>query len=61
MERNLLLGNGNVLTSKEPLPKVGGGKNYPYTLDEVRAHLNPELDILLSRCNELDDGAKPRG
>ena len=61
MERNLLLGNGNVLTSKEPLPKGRNGKNYPYTIDEVRAHLNPELDVLLTRCNELDDAAKPRG
>ncbi|WBK50480.1 hypothetical protein OEE45_16820 [Klebsiella michiganensis] len=26
MERNLLLGNGHVLTKKEPLPKEGANK-----------------------------------
>lgn len=61
MERNLLLGNGHVLTKKEPLPKGRDGKRYPYTLEEVREHLNPEIDTLLSRFRSLDDAAKPRG
>lgn len=61
MERNLLLGNGNVLTSSEPLPSGRSGKRYPYTIDEVREHLNPEIDALIARLESLDNDAKPRG
>ncbi|HHL2711121.1 TPA: S8 family peptidase [Yersinia enterocolitica] len=61
MERNLLLGNGDVLTSTEPLPKGRGGKNLPYTLSDVRENINPELDEIINNFQSLDERAKPRG
>lgn len=61
MERNLLLGNGNVLTSTEPLPKGRDGKKLPYTLAEVREKINPELDAVIRKFSTLNELAKPRG
>ncbi|QBH97359.1 S8 family peptidase [Limnobaculum zhutongyuii] len=61
MERNLLLGNGDILTSKEEFGKVGGDKNYPYTISDVRSKINSQIDNVVESFSALDRVAKPRG
>lgn len=60
-KRNLLLGNGEKLTSQSEIKTNSGPKKYPYSIEEVRAHLQEPIKRIKERLSQLSPLAKPRG
>jgi hypothetical protein len=60
-ETNIILGYGETLTSKVKLNRGSGDKKYPYSIEEQRAWLQPQLSKLLQVQHDLPYAAKPRG
>lgn len=60
-ETNIILGYGETLTSKFKLKRGSGDKKYPYSIDEQRVWLQPQLSHLLQVQHDLPDAVKPRG
>ncbi len=62
MERkNLLLGNGELLTQPIAAPKTKNTKAHPYSFEEARERLLPKVTSIVKRISEVPDAAKPRG
>jgi hypothetical protein len=59
---NLLIGSGETLTS-EIVRESGGGntKAYPYTIEQARQRLAPQIHATLKALRALPAQAKPRG
>lgn len=58
-QRNLLLGGGEKLVSTSEIVR-GGGKKWPYSIDQVRNRVLPELVSVQSQISDLPDNARPR-
>lgn len=59
---NLLIGSGETLTSS--IPREGGGgssKAYPYSIEQTRARLAPQLEATLTALRSVPAKAMPRG
>jgi hypothetical protein len=62
MERkNLLLGNGELLTYPIDAPKTSSKKKHPYSFSEARDRLLPKVESVLKKMRDIPDNAKPRG
>lgn len=59
--KNLLLGNGELLTRPITPTQGGGPKKYPYTFDDARKRLLPKVRSMLNQVKTKPDIAKPRG
>lgn len=59
--RNLLLGGGEKLASAAKIPRNGGPKKYPYSLDDVRTAIAAPLKDVALQLEAVDSKAKPRG
>lgn len=59
--KNLLLGNGEELTTHSDIVRGGGDKKLPYTLSDTRAALANSIQGIISHLDEIDTRAKPRG
>lgn len=57
---NLLIGSGETLTSEIPRANsAGSGKAYPYSIEEAREALAPQLRTTVQALRSLDAKAKP--
>lgn len=61
MASRFIIGRGELLTFDIPPPPSGGDKARPYSLDEARAHLIPQVLDTLKAVNALSDAACPDG
>lgn len=59
MARNLLLGGGENLVSTSEISR-GGNKTWPYSIDQVRQRVLPELDQVQELISSLPPNARPR-
>ncbi|WP_083340501.1 S8 family peptidase [Chromobacterium vaccinii] len=60
-ERNLLLGNGETLTSTSEIPNGSGPKKVPYTIEEVRAFIKGKITKATEDFSLISGDVKPRG
>ncbi len=60
-QKNLLLGNGELLTQKIEVTTGGGPKQHPYTFSEARQRLLPKVSSMLKRMNSIPEQARARG
>jgi len=59
--KNLLLGYGETLAFDIPTPGGGGSKKHPYSYEEARNRALKETTSLLSKLDDLPEGACPNG
>ena len=59
--KNILIGYGETLIEPVKLTKGGGPKRYPYSIEEVRQRLSPEIISVAKQIHESPEAAKPRG
>lgn len=59
---NLLIGSGETLTAEIPRePGYGREKAYPYSIEEARERLAPQLTSTIDAIRSVPAGARPRG
>jgi len=57
MDRNLLIGFGETLTGEVKRKSGGGPKAYPYSFEEARERLEPQLEKMRGEMMEVDEAA----
>jgi hypothetical protein len=61
MANRFIIGRGEVLTYEIPPPKSGGPKVHPYSLDEAKAALVPQIQSMATQVRDLPAHACPGG
>lgn len=61
MATRYIMGQGELLTYNIPPPKIDPSKKHPYTLDEARAAVRPQLQATVALLEKLPDAACPDG
>src|ERR1035437_8533592 len=59
-ENNFLIGQGERLTSRVVVPRGGGEKNPPYTFDQARKRLTPELGRAIANFDSQPPDSAPQ-
>lgn len=60
-KRNVLIANGHELIGQLSWPKGGGPKWLPYTIEDARKNLHPELESIIDLAKERNTFTSPRG
>lgn len=60
-DKNLLIGFGETLTGLVDRSTGGGAKAYPYSFAQARQRLQPQLNSVTERMNNVPAGAAPGG
>lgn len=61
MVQNIILGYGQSLTAPFPLKRAGSKKKYPYTHEEQRRWLGPQIQKVIDFMGRAPRAAMPRG
>ncbi len=59
--RNVLISNGRELIGQMSWPRGGGEKSHPYTIDDVRTVLHPQLQAIRAFADDTPPQFAPRG
>jgi hypothetical protein len=59
VEKNLLLGGGENLVSTSKIVRKGG-KEWPYSIEQIRQHIRPQIDLVKKEIVALPEEARPR-
>lgn len=61
MPARYIMGQGELLTYTIPPPKIAPSKKHPYTLDEAKAAVRPQVQATAALLEKLPDAACPDG